>query len=71
MHFLLVENAKLRKGRVEPPSKFQKWWGGGLTGSQFLEVGCLLGKGDFFQGGCSFYMKIKVKSEIFSNKKAL
>ena len=25
--------------------------------------------GDFFQGGCSFYIKIKLKSEIFHDKK--
>ena len=40
---------------------------GSLAGSQFLEGG------DFFQrgGGCSFYIKNKLKSEIFkdNNKK--
>ena len=38
---------------------------GGLTGSQFLEGG------DFFEGGggCSFYIKNKLKSQIFNNKK--
>ena len=27
------------------------------------------GGGDFFHGGCSFYIKHKLKSEVFSNKK--
>ena len=27
--------------------------------------------GGFFQGGCSFYLKNKLKSEIFNNKKTL
>ena len=26
---------------------------------------------DFFQGGCSFYIKNKLKSEIFNDKKSL
>ena len=33
---------------------------GGLTGSQFLE-----GRDFFQEGGCSFYIKNKLKSEIF------
>ena len=48
--------------------------------SQFLEVGWLnregsggWGGGDFFRAGeekgCSFYIKNKLKSEIFNNKK--
>ena len=48
---------------------FQKWEGG-LTGPLFLRG--LLGKRGltFFRGGgCSFYMKNKLKSEIFNNKK--
>ena len=28
-------------------------------------------RGDFFQGGCSFYIKNKLKSEIFNDKKGL
>ena len=54
--------------------KFQKK-GGGLTGSQFLErVGGKEG-GDFFQGaggsgvGCSFYIKNKLKSQVFNDRK--
>ena len=41
--------------------------GGGLTGSKFLERG-LLGKRGlaFFLGDCSFYIKNKLKSEIFN-----
>ena len=48
-------------------------WGGdlNLTGPQLLEgVGGKVG-GDFFQGGCNFYIKDKLKSEIFSDKKSL
>ena len=43
--------------------------GGGLTGPQFLEGGCWERGGDFFQGGCNFYIKDKLKSEIFNDKK--
>ena len=44
-----------------------------LTGTQFLEGVNLERGGDFFQrgGGCSFYVKNKLKSEIFNNKKSL
>ena len=38
---------------------------GRLTGSQFLEGH------DFFQGDCSFYIKNKLKSETFNDKKSL
>ena len=49
---------------------FQK--GGGLTGSQFLEGDCWEKGSDLFQGGsCSFYIKNKLKSEIFNDKKNL
>ena len=43
-------------------SIFKKRGGGGrdLTGSQFLE-----GREFFQEGGCSFYIKNKLKSEIF------
>ena len=47
-------------GGVEPPTKFSKR--GGLTGPQLLEGG------DFFQGGCNFHIKNKLKSEIFNDK---
>ena len=42
-----------------------------VAGSQFLEG--VAGKewGDLFQRGCSFYMKIKLKSEIYNDKKSL
>ena len=53
----------------ESPTKFSKRGFGGLKGSQFLEVGCLKRRGDLFQVGCIFYVKIKLKSEIFNNKK--
>ena len=55
--------------RVEPPTKFSKW--GDFTGSQFLEVGCWQKGGDLFQGGCSFYIKYKLKSEIFNDEETL
>ena len=42
---------------------------GGLTRSQFLEGDCWEREGDFFQGGCSFYLKNKLKSEIFNDRK--
>ena len=52
--------------QFEPPTKFSKRWD--LTGPQHLE-----GKeeGGFFQGGCNFYIKNKLKSEIFNDKKSL
>ena len=42
-----------------------------VAGCQFLEG--VAGKewGDLFQRGCSFYMKIKLKSEIYNDKKSL
>ena len=57
---------------VEHPTKFSKKGGGvgGLTGSQFLESG-LWERGVTFSVGCSFYIKSKLKSEIFNNKKSL
>ena len=54
--------------------KFQKK-GGGLTGSQFLEEVGGKEKGDFFQGaggravGCSFFIKNKLKSQVFNDRK--
>ena len=54
---------------VELPTKFSKR--GGLTGFQFLEEGCWEKGGDFFQEGCSFYIKNKLKSVIFNGKKSL
>ena len=51
----------------EPSTKFSKRRG--LTGSQRVVAG--KDRGDFFQGGCSFYIKNKLKSEIFNDKKGL
>ena len=50
-------------GGGEPPTKFSKK--GGLTGPWLLEGG------DFFQVGCNFHIKNKLKSEIFNEKKGL
>ena len=52
---------------VEPPTKFSKR--GGLAGPQLLEGDCWERGGDFFQGGCNFHIKNKLKSEIFNAKK--
>ena len=48
--------------------------GEGLIGSQFREGFTRKEEGDFFQeweeeGSCSFFMKNKLKPEIFNNKK--
>ena len=51
------------EGGGESSTKFSKKRGG-LTGSQFLEPG-VAGK----ERGCIFYIKNKLKSEIFNNKK--
>ena len=57
------------RGGVEPPTKFSKT--GGLTGPPLL-VGVTGKEGsDFFQGGCAFHIKNKLKSEIFDDKKRL
>ena len=45
-----------------------------MKASQFLEGCCWKREGDFFTGrvggeGCNFYIKNKLKSEIFNNKK--
>ena len=55
-------------GVVEPPAKILKRKGV-LKGSQILEMSCWEGGGDLFQRGCSFYIKSKLKSEIFMSKK--
>ena len=57
-------------GGVEPPTKFSKKGGGGLTGPQLL-VGFSGKQGaDFFQGNWNFQPK-KKKCEIFNDKKSL
>ena len=43
----------------------------GLTGPQLLEGVAGKEGGDFFQGGCNFHIKNKLKSEIFNDKKSL
>ena len=52
---------------VNPPTTFSK--SGGLTRPQLLEGGCWERGGDFFQEGCDFHIKNKLKSEIFNDKK--
>ena len=48
--------------------KFSKKWWEGLRRSQFSEG--VPGKGgDLFQGRCSFYIKNKLKSGMFNDKK--
>ena len=56
-------------GGGEPPTKFSK--SGGLAGPKFLERVAGKEEGDFFQGGCSFYIKNELKSKIFNDKKSL
>ena len=58
----------------EPPTKFSKRRD--LTGPQFLDRVCLERGVFLFRGGrgggcCNFYIKNKVKSEIFNDKKSL
>ena len=45
--------------------------GRGLTGSQFSRGGLLEKRGVTFFKGCSFFIEIKLKSEIFNNKNNL
>ena len=50
---------------------FESEGGGALTGSQFLD-GAAGKEGVTFRGrGCSFWIKNKLKSEIFNDKKVL
>ena len=53
-------------GGFEPPAKFSER--GDLTGPQLLEGGCWERGDDFFQGGCNFDIKHKLKSETFNEK---
>ena len=52
---------------LEPSSKFSKRRV--LTGSERVVAG--KDRGEFFQGSCSFYIKNKLKYEIFNDKKVL
>ena len=57
----------LLEGGIECPTKFSKR-GRVLTGPHFLKAGCWERGVDLFQegeGGCNFYVKNKLKSEIF------
>ena len=54
-------------GGVKPPTKCLKW-GRGLDRTSILRGGLLGRRGWIFQGGRSFYIKNKLKSEIFNNK---
>ena len=65
---------------LPPPPFLQGSWAsnqifkkgeGGLTGPQVLERGCWERGGWLFsrEGGCNFYVKNKLKSEIFNDKK--
>ena len=56
-------------GELDLQPNFQKGGGGGsLTGSQFLDGCCWERGGDIFLGDCSFYIRNKLKSEIFNDK---
>ena len=46
---------------VEPPTKFSKRGGGGMTGSQFLERGCWRRGVTFFRGRLQFLNRKKTK----------
>ena len=54
-------------GELSLQPNFQKGWG--LTEPQLFEGGCWERGGDFFQGGCNFYIKYELKSEMFNDKK--
>ena len=51
-------------GGVEPPVKFSKMEGEGLDRTSIFRGGLLGKRSDCFQGGCNFYIKNKLKSEI-------
>ena len=61
-------------GGLSVPSNYQKgeaWqdFSSQISGSQRVVAG--KDRGDFFQGVAAFYMKNKLKSEIFNDKKGL
>ena len=66
---LIITSLAVGKSGIEPPIKFSM--GGGLTGPQLIKWGCWERGGAFFMGGCSFYIKNKLKSDIFHDKKSL
>ena len=51
---------------IELPSKFSR---GGAWQDLNVQRGLLGKRGDFFQGGCNFHIKIKLKFEIFNHIK--
>ena len=82
MKFREVKQSSLIHNIVGTPSPFCRGGGrgwdsnqvfkkGGLTGPQLLEGVAGKEGGDFFQGGCNFHIKNKLKSEIFNDKKSL
>ena len=50
---------------IKPPTKFSKS-GEGLDRILFFRRHCRERGSDLIQGGCSFYIKNKLKSEIFT-----
>ena len=77
LYILRNVHPPLSAGGLNLRTNLQEGWGLGVgwrgrwTGSQFLEGGCWETGDDFFQGGCSFYIKNKLKSEVFNGKKSL
>ena len=74
VQLLLHGNRTILRHIVHPPSSF--CWGGGggfkkegFNGISILEGGCWERGSDFFQKGYNFYIKNKLKSEIFKDKK--
>ena len=58
----------LSAGGLSLQPNFQK---GGLDRTSSFRGGWWERGGDFFQGGCKFHIKSKLKSEIFNDKKSL
>ena len=57
-------------GDGHPTKSSKREWG--LTGSELVEEGCWERGSHFFQGGgYKFYIKSKLKSEIFNDKNIL
>ena len=74
---LLYQNSFIfRSGFYYKLMKHSKWSnsknfqkGVGLTGPQLLEGDCWEREGDFFQGGCNFYIKIHQNLKYLMTKK--